>query len=162
MGTPIFASVSMLVSLLLLLLWLCGIYHILHWFNAAKLVFSLSGKLKCHHSNAHNTSRKIPTHRPRNQWTVPQFAFDSHTNSVKGRRGLLPTLDPNSTTPPLSVHLHIPQERTHLNRSYQHRIPLCSTVGACICSIYLYGCMWTEDGDGGVAVAGWMRLLHHN
>lgn len=69
---------------------------------------------------------------------------DSHltvTQTVSsGARGQW--LPSTPTAPPtLLVHIHLPQERTHLNRSYQRRIPLCSSVGACIC-MYV-------DGRGG-------------
>lgn len=73
---------------------------------------------------------------------------DSHlpvTQTVpRGEEGCCLPSTPTPLTLPLPVHLHLPQERTHLNRSYQHRIPLCSTVGACICSMHLY-----VDGSGG-------------
>lgn len=127
---------------------MCGICHILHWFNAAKLVFSLSGKLKCHHSNAHNASRKRS--QPIDRETNGPL-HDSHltvTQTVsRGEEGCCLPSTPTPLTLPLFVHLHLPQERTHLNRSYQHRIPLCSTVGACICSMYMNVCAW-ERGMG--------------
>lgn len=73
---------------------------------------------------------------------------DSHlsvTQTVsRGEEGRCPL---STSPPPLPDHLHLPQERTHLNRSYQHRIPLCSTVGACICSMYMNVCAW-ERGMG--------------
>lgn len=66
----------------------------------------------------------------------------------RGEEGCCLPSTPTPQTPPLSVHLHIPQERTHLNRSYQHRIPLCSTVGACICSIYVFIWLYVDGRWG--------------